>query len=627
MICKAFVLTAVAASAWLVGSADEVTFSRHRLFPGYDGKTCKVQPSVATDGRGTVLLTWQNLLLSGSDVFFGESMARSTDGGKTFSSGARQEVLSDAWEGKIRTAFYGNVFYSRKNGRWYGLGAAQRYENDKVPMLRSPDGKPATVPMYYTVNAEKGVFTSKRRLDVPFDYVRTLPFGQVLECADDDLLVPFYVCAPGRGDKSCCIIVRYRFGDEGLVPVKAGTPLADDAYPRGIGEPSLAKLDGKFYLTLRTDVQGLWAESDDGMAFSKPQPWRWDDGSLLENYNTQQHWLRPDGALYLAYTRKGAHNDHVFRHRAPIFMAKFDPVRKCLVRSTEVILVPELGARLGNFNVIENGPNEAWLVTAEWMQSWHGHVCSDYGSDNSIWLAKVKFCIPRSTSRGALCLTFDDRNFAGWERNLPRFRKYGAHATFFVNGPIDGTAVATMKRLHADGHSLGLHGRTHAKAADLMKNFGEDEYLLREVEPQVAAAKAAGLEIRNWGYPMSSRTDETDAVLARRFRHLRTGCIWRKAIKGDPISNYDQVFVPRGEAGSRQLLWGTPIPSLFDSYDEDVVAALRRAHDRDEVVVLYAHNIRNDGRKDGHDISDEQLERILVLAREIGVAVIGFDEL
>ena len=56
--------------------SDEVSFSRQRLFPGFDGKMCKVQPSIATDGTGTVLLTWQNLLLTGSDVFYGETMAK-----------------------------------------------------------------------------------------------------------------------------------------------------------------------------------------------------------------------------------------------------------------------------------------------------------------------------------------------------------------------------------------------------------------------------------------------------------------------------------------------------------------------------------------------------------------------
>ena len=142
---------------------------------------------------------------------------------------------------------------------------------------------------------------------------------------------------------------------------------------------------------LRTDERGLWAESADGLSFSEPQPWRWDDGTEIGNYNTQQHWLRSRSALYLAYTRKGANNDHVFRHRAPIFMAKFDPARRCLVRSTERILVPELGARLGNFVCCDAGDDECWLVTAEWMQGWDQElgVCEKYGSDNSLWLVKV----------------------------------------------------------------------------------------------------------------------------------------------------------------------------------------------------------------------------------------------
>ena len=53
----------------LTAAPDEVSYSRQRLFSGFDGKTCKIQPSIATDGSGMVLLSWQNLLLTGSDVF------------------------------------------------------------------------------------------------------------------------------------------------------------------------------------------------------------------------------------------------------------------------------------------------------------------------------------------------------------------------------------------------------------------------------------------------------------------------------------------------------------------------------------------------------------------------------
>ena len=628
MFLKVFAC-ALAALACMDLSAvpDEVSYSRQRLFSGFDGKTCKIQPSIATDGSGTVLLAWQNLLLTGSDVFYGESMAKSTDGGKTFGPGVNQKIFADTWEGKIRTTYYGTVNYSKKNRRWYGLGAAQRYVNDKVPMLKSVDGRPATFPMYYTVDPEKGAFTSRHELQVPFKYARTLPFGQKLECDNGDLLVPFYVIPPKNdaNHKSYCVVTRCRFEGEMLKVVSAGTPLADDAYPRGIGEPSLAKLNGKYYLTLRTDVQGLWAESDDGVTFSKPRPWRWDDGSLLENYNTQQHWLRPDGALYLAYTRRGAHNDHVFRHRAPIFMAKFDPARGCLVRATEKILVPELGARLGNFNVIDVAPDESWLITAEWMQPLG---CEKYGSDNSLWLARVKFKVGKP-SRGALCLTFDDRHFANWQRARAVFKKHGAHATFFVYGAIDASAAAAMRTLRADGHSLGLHGFTHARAASLLGKLGAEGYRAAEIAPQLNAAHAQGLAVRNWGYPMSQRNAETDAVLGRDFARMRTGCCWRKGkLSDDPMKAHDELFVPMAEAHRRTRFFGTPVPSCAEGWLEDVKGALERARDRDEVLVLYAHDITaDDAKTDPHNITRGQLDAILTRAAALDIPVIGFDEL
>ena len=47
----------------------------------------------------------------------------------------------------------------------------------------------------------------------------------------------------------------------------------------------------------------------------------WIDGQALGSYNTQQHWISHGDSLYLIYTRRGANNDHVFRNRAPIFIA------------------------------------------------------------------------------------------------------------------------------------------------------------------------------------------------------------------------------------------------------------------------------------------------------------------
>src|SRR5690606_16968702 len=135
-------------------------------------------------------------------------------------------------------------------------------------------------------------------------------------------------------------VLRYR---------EHGTELSIDDKTRGLGEPSLTRFDGTYYLTIRNDRRGYVTRSKDGLHFEPIQPWKFDDDKDLGSYNTQQHWVTHSAGLCLVYTRRGANNDHVFRHRAPLFMAQVDPERLRVMRKTERILVPERGARLGNF--------------------------------------------------------------------------------------------------------------------------------------------------------------------------------------------------------------------------------------------------------------------------------------
>ena len=67
-------------------------------------------------------------------------------------------------------------------------------------------------------------------------------------------------------------------------------------------------------------------------------------------------------------------------------------------------------------------------------------------------------------TNGALAISFDDRNLADWERAIPLFDKYGAHATFFFTGPCEGDAARVLKKLREHGHSIGLHGLKHLNA-------------------------------------------------------------------------------------------------------------------------------------------------------------------
>jgi hypothetical protein len=116
-------------------------------------------------------------------------------------------------------------------------------------------------------------------------------------------------------------------------------------------------------------------------------PWRYDDSEVLQNYNTQQHFLALGDAVYLVYTRRGANNDHVFRHRAPLFIARIDTERMCLIRESEQIAVPERGARLGNFGVTNVSRDLAYLTVTEWMQP---RGCEKYGSDNALFIVRFE---------------------------------------------------------------------------------------------------------------------------------------------------------------------------------------------------------------------------------------------
>ena len=62
----------------------KIYYERQRLFTGFDGKFCKVNPSIIKDGNRAIIL-YTMLDLGGSDVFHDTYIAKSTDGGNTFS--------------------------------------------------------------------------------------------------------------------------------------------------------------------------------------------------------------------------------------------------------------------------------------------------------------------------------------------------------------------------------------------------------------------------------------------------------------------------------------------------------------------------------------------------------------
>jgi hypothetical protein len=183
--------------------------------------------------------------------------------------------------------------------------------------------------------------------------------------------------------------MRCTFDGETLRFVERGNVLRNEV-PRGFCEPSLTFFDGKYYLTLRNDVRAYVSVSEDGLQFDEPTPWVFDDGKDLGSYNTQAHWVTHSDGLFLAYTRRGADNDHIVRNRAPLFIGRVDTEKRCIVRDSERVLVPERGAMLGNFGASAISETESWVTVGEGMYK----DAAKHGAEGCVFVARVKWSKP-----------------------------------------------------------------------------------------------------------------------------------------------------------------------------------------------------------------------------------------
>ncbi|MFN7932959.1 MAG: hypothetical protein U0R19_06500 [Bryobacteraceae bacterium] len=378
----------------LSAPAQDFTIKLEKVRSGYDGETCWVHARagiVPAKTGPSVVLTMQKLLLTGSDVFYALSEMRTDDFGRTWNGPVEHtETLGRRNEpnGVIVAASDFWPTWHAASHKLLGIGHTVRYLNNKVM-----EGAPRQT-TYSVYDAHHRTWTPWATVDMP-DAARFYNAGagcaQRVDLPNGDLLIPIYHHAKGEKFAKTSVM-RCRFDGRRLRVVEVGNELAVNE-KRGLAEPSLTKFRDRFYLTVRHDDRGYVSSSRDGLRFEPLRPWLWDDGTDLGNYNTQQHWVSHPKGLYLVYTRKGANNDHVFRHRAPLFIAKVDPTTLRVIRSTEQVLVPQRGARLGNFGVTDISGEETWVTVTEWMQTWGPNIVmkpdNPYGADNTLWIARI----------------------------------------------------------------------------------------------------------------------------------------------------------------------------------------------------------------------------------------------
>ncbi|HOL67266.1 MAG TPA: sialidase family protein, partial [bacterium] len=366
------------------------------ILKGCDRKQEWFQPRAGIIPRQTAVLMLTRSQLGGSDLFSGLASCYSADLGRTWSQVVLHRNLTRRKEpdGCEVVACDMTPLFHKPSGKLLATGHTARYRDNSLA-----PGRRETV--YTVYQLENHTWSDWQTLKMPDEekfFCAGAGCTQRVDLKNGEILLPVYFLPRQEAADPwhhCyrSTVVRCVFDGKQLRYLEHGDELSVPE-PRGFGEPSLTFFQGEFFLTLRNDRTGYVARSQDGLHFETPVPWRFDDGAELGSYNTQQHWVTHSDGLFLVYTRRGAHNDHIIRHRAPLFLAEVDTKRLCVIRQSERVLVPERGAQLGNFGTVNVSPQESWVLTSEGMQGdardpYNIELSFQRGADNRVYLCRL----------------------------------------------------------------------------------------------------------------------------------------------------------------------------------------------------------------------------------------------
>ena len=182
-----------------------------------------------------------------------------------------------------------------------------------------------------------------------------------------------------------------------------------------------------------------------------------------------------------------------------------------------------------------------------------------------------------ATTRGVVCFTFDDYHGEKWLKADAIFKKYNAHVTFFIVRDITPAKIEVMKKLHAAGHSIGLHTMHHRDATGNIERYGEKWYFENEVRPQLDICRKNGLNIRSFAYPNNRRNERTDKLLFQHFDYLRAG---NGAAK-------QPIYYKLDELRSPMVLGGGGIGAYYKSDVDELKRRLDKAAESNTLIVFF----------------------------------------
>lgn len=385
----------------LIRSIEKVTLRRNR--DGSEGTTwfhpraCMIP---GENGEPVALMCLQSI--GGSDYFGPVHWSTSADLGKTWTDPAPIPALGWADMPERDDGLKAGVCdvvpqFHPQTGTVLAMGHVVFYKGPKF----SRGDQLARYPVY-AVRGKDGTWSERKVLewdDPRGSFIYTNNCGQRVVLPDGDILMSFTFGPKSTGRMVCG--VRCSFDGETLAIKEVGPALEHDV-KRGLLEPSVTRFGDRYFLTIRAeDGKGYVSVSEDGLNYGDKKAWAWDDGEPVPMSTTQQHWLTHSDGLFLVYTRKDESNTGIIRWRAPLWVARVDPVKLHLVRETEQVVLPLVGdgvndpdkvALMGNFHVTNASPGESWVTVGEWIP--RGGALGD------LLLARIRWSEPNRLVKG-----------------------------------------------------------------------------------------------------------------------------------------------------------------------------------------------------------------------------------
>ncbi len=331
------------------------------------------RPALIPGNPNRVMVMTQEIERRGSHGFRDLYFTETTDGAMTWSAPQKIEALQRRTYADGLERVFGDVC-----PQWHARTGKLLVTGKCFGFLSNPDDDKAKDDRslervaYAVYSPETHEWTGMKIMDLPATDHGGRPIleanagcHQRVDLPNGDVLLPVRYRADPAKHIYTSIVARCSFDGETLTYLEHGSEHSIMP-PRGLYEPSLCAFEDEFFLTMRAEDNGYVARGTDGIRFGAAREWRFDDGLPLGSANTQQHWITHGDGLYLIYTRRGADNDHVFRNRAPVFIARVDPDKLHVIRDTERVLMPETGLDLGaGFAPVDFSPFETWVVSTE----------------------------------------------------------------------------------------------------------------------------------------------------------------------------------------------------------------------------------------------------------------------